>query len=420
MPHTEKGGSHVNEVVVTSKEAVRRFLLEQQGLSPKSEPGESAPGDRIFQLLCRLECIQLDPVTAVERNEHLVLAARVPDYSPSLLNRLLSSGRVFEFEANGASVIPMEDYPLFEPTRAWFRRMHGSALARLRSVAEFILKRLDQEGPLPARAFQTVERVRGFWDNRAPKTKATSHVLNLLVDIGEIMVVRREGGERYFDLVHRMVPPDLLRKARDIDHEAADAGRLKKYLRAYRIFDTGDWRFGWHRLKAQQRRAVIQQAVRAGEVVPIHVEGVRRRYFMLTADVERLRRHEHVAPRERSWPEGPVRFLPPLDNLLWRRERIEDFFDFRYVWEIYMPAHRRQYGYYAMPILAGDRFVGRMDPRLDREQGRLVVHLLQIEAFVRPSRQFVKNLRAALMTFGEVHGAREVVIGRTDPDGLRI
>jgi len=229
----------------------------------------------------------------------------MPGYAPSLLNQLLSSGHIFEFEANAASVIPMEDYPLFEPTRASFRRMHGPSLVRFRSVVDAILKRLDLEGPLPARAFQTAERVRGFWDNKSPKTKITSHVLNLLVDVGEIMVVRREGGERYFDLVHRVVPPDLLRKARDIDHEAADAGRLEKYLRAYRIFDPGDWRFGWQRLKAKQRQAVIQLAERAGEVVQIQVEGVLRRYFMLTADVERLERYEKGAHMARGAPSIP-------------------------------------------------------------------------------------------------------------------
>lgn len=374
----------------------------------------------MLQILRQLECIQLDPVAPVERNEHLVLAARMPGYAPSLLNQLLSSGHIFEFEANAASVIPMEDYPLFEPTRASFRRMHGPSLVRFRSVVDAILKRLDLEGPLPARAFQTAERVRGFWDNKSPKTKITSHALNLLVDVGEIMVVRREGGERYFDLVHRVVPPDLLRKARDIDHEAADAGRLEKYLRAYRIFDPGDWRFGWQRLKAKQRQAVIQLAERAGEVVQIQVEGVLRRYFMLTADVERLERYEKGAHMARGAPEHPVRFLPPLDNLLWRRERIEDLFDFSYVWEIYMPPHKRRFGYYAMPILAGGTFVGRIDPRLDREQGQLVIRLLQLEASIRPSRQFLRNLRNALMAFAKALGASEVTVERTEPEGLRV
>src|SRR5438552_19147137 len=119
--------------------------------------------------------------------------------------------------------------------------------------------------------------------------------------------------------------------------------------------------------------------MRAGTVIPLQIDGVRGSYYMLAADEGRLRRHDRRASQAQQNTDASIRFLAPLDNLLWRRERIADFFDFDYTWEVYVPPARRTYGYYTMPILAGDRFIGRLDPSLDRESGRLDVNLLHLE-----------------------------------------
>ena len=110
-----------------------------------------------------------------------------------------------------------------------------------------------------------------------------------------------------------------------------------------------------------------------------------------------------------SIPARSIRFLPPLDNLLWRRSRIEDLFSFNYKWEIYTPAAKRTYGYYALPILAGERLIGRVDPRLDRKQGVLVIQGLQLEPTVRPTKKLTHALEVALMRFARFHGVRQVV-----------
>ena len=116
--------------------------------------------------LRRLECIQIDPFAAV----HLVLSARLPGYRPEELDRLLDQRQVFEYIANAACVIPMEDDPLFAPMRQRLQAPLEGRLQALKPVVEHVLKR---EGPLPARAFSSTERVHGYWDHQAPKTKAT-------------------------------------------------------------------------------------------------------------------------------------------------------------------------------------------------------------------------------------------------------
>lgn len=132
------------------------------------------------------------------------------------------------------------------------------------------------------------------------------------------------------------------------------------------------------------------------------MEGVRRRYYALAADRPLLEAAE-------GWkPSGPVRFIAPLDNLLWRRERLQDLFDFDYTWEVYTPAAKRRYGYYAMPILYHDRLIGRLDPRLDRKQGVLVVNLLQLEPGVKETARLKAALEKALQEFARWHGVEEV------------
>ncbi len=395
--------------VRATPEGVRRFLLDAQDLAGDHHyaPGDPATSERVLGQIRTLEAVQLDPVAAVERNQHLVLAARVPGYTPPVLERLLAQRRVFEYWGHAACVFPIEDYPIFRGKRRGAQTLLRPELAKLRSVVRTVLTRLEREGPLPARAFAAGHRVRGWWDITGPKTKATSHALNILFDAGLVMVARREGLERSFDLPERVVPADLLRRAREIDPREADEALLAKYMRAHRVFDLSDWAFGWRKIPAPRRRAIVDRLIRAGEVVALEIDGTRRSYFVLAGDVDRLRRHDRAA-RDRAAEGGPIRFLAPLDNLLWRRERVADFFGFDYTWEVYVPARRRRYGYYTMPILAGDRLVGRIDPRLDRERGRLVVNLLRFEPGIRAPAALRKRVLNALEAFAHFHGAGSV------------
>jgi len=406
-----------------SREGAARFLLEAQHLlrSMASDSRSPATAAAVLREIRHLECVQIDPVSVVERNQHLVLAARTPGYRPRTLGELLRRRRVFEYRANAACVVPMEDYPLFEGTRRRFRKRLAPDLTALRSVVRHVLAELDANGPSAARTFVSDRRVRGAWDLSDPKTKATSHALSLLLKAGDIVVVRREGLERYFDLPERAVPADLLERARTISPAEADELLLEKYLRAYRLFDADDPRFGWRAMAAIARRAALQRRVRMGEVVPLVIDGIGRRYFVRAEDLAVLRRHERAATSGTTpGDEAPVRFLSPLDNLLWRRTRIFDLFRFAYTWEVYLPLSKRRFGPYAMPLLFGVRFIGRLDPQLDRERRRLVIRLLQLEPGVRVTIRLRKALRTALESFARFHGAADVKIHRTIPAGLRL
>ncbi|WP_243355212.1 winged helix-turn-helix domain-containing protein [Bacillus litorisediminis] len=388
------------------KPTARRFLLKKQKLWPEEEQFKESKIDasQVLQMIKSLECVQIDPVAVVEKNQHLTLAARMPGYHPDHLNELLSGHKVFEYKANEACVIPIEDYPIFKPIRM---RMHDALDERIKAlgpVVDHVVDRLKKEGPLPSRAFKSEVKVHGYWDNKAPSTKKTSHALNLLMDTGEIRVVERIGSDRIFGITEDTVPKEIWEKADAISVYEASQALIEKFINAYGIFDSSDLRFGWQRMKAADRKIEIENRVSRGELVPIEVEGVKRSYFIRAEDVDLLESAASPLPPE----DGPIRFLPPLDNLLWRRERLEDFFDFSYRWEIYIPKEKRQYGAYTMPILAGDQLIGRVDPRVDRETKTLVIQLFELQPGVKNTKALQKSIDRALHRFAEFLGARNV------------
>ncbi|WP_274649580.1 winged helix-turn-helix domain-containing protein [Paenibacillus humicola] len=405
------------KAIRTTKRALRRLLLEKQLLlSPRGESADDGKGMKacVREAIGRLECVQIDPVSAVCPNQHLALSARLNGYEPAILNELLREREVFEYFANAACAIPMADYPIFEPVRERMRQQIKPQLDELRPVVDQVLEKLEQEGPLPAKSFVSDERVHGYWDNAGARTKATSHALNLLTDAAEIRIVGRAGNHRLFDLTRRSVPEELRLAAECIAPEEALDSLMRKYFRAYRVFEPGDPRFGWQRLNAKARREAVDRYVQAGEVLPVEVEGVKQPYYILASDEVRLAIHASEAAELAVHEEGaaPVSFLPPLDNVLWCRKRLEDLFDFEYRWEIYTPAVKRKYGYYAMPILAGDRLIGRMDPRLDGKQSHLTVQLLQIDPGVEYDDRLRADVEQALDAFAHTHGARTVSVER--------
>lgn len=400
-----------------SRIAARRFLLETQFLLSTNKAFKEGSGpESALQLIKKLECVQLDPVSVAERNQHLVLAARLPHYKPEFLdNRLLSENKVFEYIANAACVIPMEDYPIFKPIRSRHQQQLKIPLRETRKGVKEVLERLKAEGPLPSRAFKSDTRVHGYWDNVTAKTKETSHALNLLLDAGIVRVVRRERTERFFGLTESTIPENIQSRAKTVRIPAARKALIEKYMRAYRLFDAGDPRFGWQKMTAAERRAEVARRVKNESVVAVEMENVTRQYYMLAEDVEKLKEIERFSREEPTILDAPIRFLPPLDNLLWRRERLEDLFGFYYRWEIYIPRSKRRYGAYAMPILYGDRLIGRMDPCLNRKESCLEVRLLQLEPDVELTPDLRNRLLEALQQFAEFHQAYNVTIERTEP-----
>ncbi|AXF57091.1 winged helix-turn-helix domain-containing protein [Salicibibacter kimchii] len=363
---------HVN------KKAARRFLLAKSGLN-----NYGAIGPSMGAALRRLECVQLDPVAIIERNHHLVFFNRLEKYDRSAFERQLWDGHAFEYFANAACMLPMEDYPIFKGKRKTSQREWASKRELHKDVERSIRQALADQGPLPSKFFASNKKVVGAWDHPThATTKETSHVLRMLFETGDIQVCGRQGSERYFALSEDVIPASYQQESEGISEKEAGRRLVHKYLRAYRLIDDSDPRFGWQRMTAKERKAWVEGFISDGTLIPVDIEGATERYTVLQEDAEQLLAYETSNKRSND----AVSFLPPLDNLLWRRTRLEDLFDFMYRWEIYMPRHKRRYGPYTLPILLGDQLIGRADPFFDREKGELHIHIHE-----EPSREWSKT-----------------------------
>lgn len=384
-------------LVTVSREAAANFILNQSGLGPLAKQ----PGSLLEQIQ-QLEAVQIDPVARVGRNQDLVLLARDGQYQPDQLDRLLSESRVFEYRCQEASVLPMRDYPLFKGVRQRIRERLAPEMMRYQDIVDQVLATIDRLGPQPSRAFLTSTKVMGYWDTDQPSTKATSHVLALLKDAGDLMVVKREGVVRYFDRPERVVPPEIWQAHQDIDVEEADEALFDKYLRAYRLIRGTHNRLGWSGLPMAHRRQQLKRRLQQKEVLLVGIEGVKAPYYILAKDYDDL--------MQAGPPFDPcIRFLPPLDNLLWDRTRLMDLWQFPFRWEVYVPKAKREFGVYAMPILLGNRLVGRIDPALDRKQRRLLVHGLAFEGDVTHQGGLVERVVQAVNRWAQRLGADQVI-----------
>ncbi len=224
------------------------------------------------------------------------------------------------------------------------------------------------------------------------------------------MIRHAEGNRRYYDLTERVLPPNILEKETP-SKEEYERFMIHKYLKAYGLIDTRNWRFGWLPLKASQRKTIVKEMVEDNKLCPVKIEGVKHVYYILEEHLSLLKNSDTSISEK-------VHFVAPLDNLLWNRRMISDIFDFNYAWEVYKVPEKRIYGYYVMPLLYGTRFIGRLDPKLDRQNKKMIINSLLLEE-KDLDRGFISELAETLQRFLEFHDASRVSIVRTQPKELK-
>jgi uncharacterized protein YcaQ len=369
--------------------ALRRHVVAHQGFATRLR--RAGAGD-VEAAIGRLSCVQLDSITAVERSHRIVLASRVGVYPRDTVSRLLGEGRVFEYWAHEASLIPIEDWPLFR----W--RMlgrghwgtHDRALAQHPEVAEHVLEEIRARGPLGSRDFEG-EGGAGMWD-----WKPAKRVLDALWDRGELAIAGRRGFQRLYDLTERVIPRRLLDAPPLGDDDALRALVLRAVRGRGALTESGI---------AEHYRVPGRTAAVRPHVEALLESGALRRLsvddggppVLLPGDL----------PALESVPRGAT-LLSPFDNLLWDRAFAERLFGFRHVMEIYKPAPQRVYGYYVLPVLRGDRIVGRADLKADRRAGVLRMLAYHPEARVRDSAALRDALAAALGRLARAAGLERV------------
>ncbi len=364
--------------------AVRRLALARAGLlrpEPTGMPtraGRGAAGARraAHDVIGRFGYLQLDTVSVAGARSHvLVLLSRLEGFDPALGEQLLQPGEpLFEYWGHAASWLPLELYPVMQFRRERHRRhpWWGDLLSEHRQLADELLRRIEAEGPLRAAQLDTEPGSdQGWWGWRLSKKVASA-----LWSSGELAIRERRAFQRVYDLADRVIPEELL--LRPLRREDAFDLLLLRALDGHGWAEVPTLRATWyfHKSGPEIRRSLARLR-EAGEVLPCHLQlpgGERRSGWIRPRDLELAERLRRARPRR---DRGVL--LSPFDPVLWDRARVLRLFGFEQKLEIYTPAPQRRWGYFCLPILAGEHLVGRVDLKARRKEGRLEVLSLHLE-----------------------------------------
>ncbi|MCP9484413.1 MAG: winged helix DNA-binding domain-containing protein [Gaiellaceae bacterium MAG52_C11] len=371
-----------------SATAVRRLAITAQRYGSRYRRARRVEVEAAIR---RLSCVQLDSISTVERSDRIALASRVGDYPRDSVSRLLRSGRIFEYWAHEACLLPIEDWPLFRPAmRNGGRRWYGDVERTHPHLAEEILAEIGERGPLPSRHFEGAAEG-GMWSWKPAKA-----TLERLWNHGRLAVAGRQGFQRLYDLTERVIPPEVLALPEPEEPErlrrlALRAVRARGALTAAGIVEH--WRL---RGGAATVRPALADLSRDGLLAELSVDDGGAPIYVLAG-----------AELDLPAPTAAV-LLSPFDNLLWDRPFARRILGFDHLIEVYKPAPQRQYGYYVLPFLRGDRIVGRADLKSERAEGRLVVKAFHREEGVRASGALDDALDRALARLARTIGLEEV------------
>ena len=370
-------------------EAARRFLFARHFLTP-ARALQGGP-DAVLQVIRKVGSIQFDPIAVAGRNHDLMLHARVAGYEPAWCDELFERCEIVEATNKALSFVPAGEFP-------WFRHamgrkgpeFHRAALVENAEVAERVLERIRADGPLSSRDFESEAGATRDWFGMPEN--AVRSVLEAYTVMSVIGLARRDGNVRYYDLIERLLPAELL--AQEVPEREQLLHKLLSRYRAHGLLGPGGAGGTFARIAAPAERNELRaELVERGALIPVEVEGIRGKRFVLADEIELLQ-----APPE---PPTSVAFIAPFDSLLWDTALLARLFDFEFVWEGFFKADRRRWGYYVLPIAFGDRLVGRIEPRIDRVRGCVEVLGVWWEDGFDPSRAggFVDAMREALHAY---------------------
>ena len=403
-----------------SRDVARRYLAVHHLLTPPRSLPAGAEG--ILAVFERLGSIQFDPIEIAGRNHDLVLLARVAGYRREMTDRLLYETRtLYETYNKGLSLVPTADLPWYRVVWDRTRAGHdGEAFVTHAELVDELLTRIRDAGPMSSIDVEPRAAIEWYWR----PTNQVRAILEALAESGVLGLSRRDGNRRVYDLADRLFPVDLL--ARTVPTGEQFRHKLLSRYRAHGLLGTTGSAEIWLgtsprlaigdedgvALKSAGRRQLHAELVERAELIPVAVEGIRGTRFIPAASAALLRQAETEVETGSS-PGGSspaVAFLGALDPLVWDRDLLRSLYDFDYVWEVYVPAAKRRWGYYVLPILFGDRLVGRIEPRIERRGNVLRIAGLWWEDGFDPlaAAGFVDAFAAAIEAHRAFGGVRDV------------
>lgn len=414
-------------VPVFTRWAVAALFLERQHLDRPRQRRLTAAS--LVRFAEDTGGIQMDSINVVDRAHHLTLWSRFGPYQRAALDRLIYRRRLlFEYWAHVACLVPSAHLPAWRRAMLDYRRRHKGWAGFLRKhprLVQTVEDAIRARGPLGNSDFAHARPAgaRGWWS-----WKPATHALDFLWMSGRIAVDSRVHFQKRFALFERVMPPGGQTEC--LDTAGFRRWHLERSLHAMGAATETDLRMylTFPRAEAAERREVLCEMVRRGEVVEVVVEGDRGRWYALARDLEPLA----AAGRRRMASRGAT-LLSPFDSLLWHRERVVRLFGYDYRIEVYVPAAQRRIGYYALPLLVDGQLVGRVDAKLHRREQRLELRHVHLEPWFAagaappaaswgpvPLERGLAGLAEAAWSLATFTGAARIDFGRVTPRRVRV
>lgn len=370
---------------------LRRVALARQGLLSKSTFGRGLPG--ALKAIERIGYVQIDTISVIERAHHHVWQSRVENFRPNTLTKLLANRCIFEYWAHAAAFLPMRNFRFSLPEKLAIQssRRHGFHKRDKRLMAK-ILDRVRNEGGLRSRDLEDSRTSKGTWWDWKP----TKVAIEQLYFQGDLMIASRDGFEKTYDLTERVLPNDVDTTMPTIAEHAVHL--IDEQLACHGIVTLKGITYG--RRDAALRQAVkqvITERCSAGLLDEIRLNGVEK-FYCEPGVLDEPARTSHRAV-----------ILSPFDNAVIQRDRAKSLFGFEYFLECYVPASKRRFGYFTLPILYRDEFIARMDCKTHRDRGELEVRSFHFEDGVKDHDKIVDAIESALDSFAQFQGCEEVI-----------
>ena len=381
----------------------RKLVLLSQKLPPAKQSGAAIEATQAA--IEHLGYIQIDTISVIQRAHHHTLWNRNPRYKTEHLDQLVADKQVFEYWSHAAAYLPMRDYRFSLPRKLALARGEQSHwYKRDEKLMQSVLKRIEAEGPLMARDFEgsVVKGKPGDW-----KSKPAKQALDTLFMQGDLMISSRENFHKVYDLTERVLPQDI--NASEPTADEYTRFLITQYLKANGIGQASEIAYLLKNTKPKVT-ATLNDLEANGELLKIAVKKGRSNdqeeaiYYALPKSLELL---------NKSIARSKLKILSPFDNLLIQRKRMKALFDFDYLIECYVPAAKRKYGYFSLPILWDGKLLARMDCKADKSKSMLDIHHLALEKNIKNKDVFYDALYKELESFLKFHNCDQYQIHKT-------
>lgn len=386
-----------NKYPIVSLEQTRAIALKSQGLIGAGF-GKGKAGT--LNAIEHIGYVQIDTLSVAARAHHHTLWSRLPDYKESYLNELLEKDKqIFEYWSHAASYLPMCDYRFSLIVKKAYADGKSHWFGQDKKMNKFVLDRIKAEGPLQSKDFEYKRKDPNNWYEWKPAKKA----LEQLFMEGKLMVAKRQGFQKVYDLAERVLPSNV---NTELPSEKEYAEHLiRNSIQANGIVEEKEIAYLRRGLKDSVNKALMRM-LKDGELIEVKLKDDAKTLFVTTED--------QLKSIEKIKIENTIQILSPFDNAIIQRKRTQRLFDFDFVIECYVPEAKRKFGYFCLPVLFGDKFVARFDPKADRATKTFYIKQMHFEKGFIPDEKFNKEFATKLKAYANFTCCDKVVIDKGD------